>query len=228
MPTYLRPTAAVASVALLPGDPGRALALAQALLEQPLMSNHSRGLWGYTGRTESGLELTIQSTGIGGPSAAAVLRELAELGVRAAVRVGTCRAIDPGLELGEVLVVERALALDGTSRALGSNGKQVGQPEIAQALREGAGSFMAGTVASVDVLPEDPDPALNGVAAVDLATAPLFVLGGQLGVGVGAVLLVTETADGEAATDEHVESGSISAGQAAAAALASQQNLSGL
>ena len=91
----LRPTAPIAADAVLVGDPGRALMLAQALLEEPKMSNHARGLWGYSGRTPAGRELTIQATGMGGPSAALVLADLAELGVRRAVRVGTCVAIDP-------------------------------------------------------------------------------------------------------------------------------------
>ena len=90
MPARLRPTAPIAADAILVGDPGRALMLAQALLEQPKMSNHARGLWGYTGRTPDGPTLSIQATGMGGPSAALVLADLAELGVRRAVRVGTC------------------------------------------------------------------------------------------------------------------------------------------
>ena len=48
-PIHLRPTAELAERVLLPGDPGRALALAQLLIEGPLMFNHHRGLWGYTG-----------------------------------------------------------------------------------------------------------------------------------------------------------------------------------
>ena len=48
-PIHLHPTAELAERVLLPGDPGRALALAQLLLEKPLMFNHHRGLWGYTG-----------------------------------------------------------------------------------------------------------------------------------------------------------------------------------
>ena len=47
---HLRPAAELAERVLLPGDPGRALAVAQALLETPpKMFNHARGLWGYTG-----------------------------------------------------------------------------------------------------------------------------------------------------------------------------------
>src|SRR5262249_560222 len=121
MPHHLRPSAAYAPEALLPGDPGHALALAQQLLSQPKMSNHSRGLWGYTGETADGRPLSIQSTGIGGPSAAIVLTEVGELGVRKAIRVGTCGALDPGLSHGDLVVVGEALALDGASRALGTD-----------------------------------------------------------------------------------------------------------
>src|SRR3954465_4524039 len=90
-PFHLRPTAPVPARALLPGAPARALALAQVVLgDDRRMFNHHRGLWGYTGTASDGAPLTIQSTGMGGPSAAIVLEELADLGVRTAVRVGTC------------------------------------------------------------------------------------------------------------------------------------------
>src|SRR5258708_7329603 len=104
MAHHLRPSAPYAVDALLPGDPGRALALAQQLLVQPKMSNHRRGLWGYTGETPDGRPLSIQSTGVGGPSAAIVVAELAELGVRRAIRVGTCAALAPELAHGDLVV----------------------------------------------------------------------------------------------------------------------------
>ena len=86
---------------LLPGDPGRALALAQELLAEPRMFNHNRGLWGYTGAAlADGEPLTIQSTGMGGPSAAIVLEELIVLGARRAIRVGTAGALDAALRTG--------------------------------------------------------------------------------------------------------------------------------
>lgn len=118
---HLRPTAEPAERVLLPGDPGRALALAQLLLEKPLMFNHHRGLWGYTGKAADGELLTVQSTGMGGPSAAIVLHELIALGVTRAIRVGTCGALDPALELGDLVVAREAIAADGTSAALVCN-----------------------------------------------------------------------------------------------------------
>src|ERR1700760_1072007 len=106
---HLHPTAPLAERVLLPGDPGRALLLAQALLDEPKMFNHNRGLWGYTGEARDGRPLTIQSTGMGGPSAAIVITELAELGARTLVRVGTCGALQRSLALGDLLVVTEAL-----------------------------------------------------------------------------------------------------------------------
>ena len=61
------------------------------------MFNHNRGLWGYTGEAADGELLTIQSTGMGGPSAAIVLEELCDLGLQRAIRVGTCGALQADL-----------------------------------------------------------------------------------------------------------------------------------
>src|ERR1700728_184854 len=110
---HLRPTAELAERRLLRADPGRALALAQLLLENPMMFNHHRGLWGYTGSAADGEPLTIQSTGRGGPSAAIVLHELIQLGVRRAIRVGTCGALDPALSLGDLVLARAPIAADG-------------------------------------------------------------------------------------------------------------------
>ena len=122
VPIHLHPTAPLAERVLLPGDPGRALLLAQTLIEAPKMFNHNRGLWGYSGTSfHDGRPLTVQATGMGGPSAAIVIAELCDLGAKTLLRVGTCGAIAPGPELGGLLVVTEALSADGTSRALGAS-----------------------------------------------------------------------------------------------------------
>ncbi|MGZ4203598.1 MAG: biotin transporter BioY, partial [Thermoleophilaceae bacterium] len=81
-PIHLKPQTELATRVLLPGDPHRALAVAQAVLEAPRMFNHHRGLWGYTGMSADGHPVTVQSTGMGGPSAAIVVQELIILGAR--------------------------------------------------------------------------------------------------------------------------------------------------
>jgi uridine phosphorylase len=135
-PIHLRPTATLAERVLLPGDPGRALALAQLLLKDPLMFNHHRGLWGYTGRAADGEPLTVQSTGMGGPSAAIVLHELISLGARRAIRVGTCGALAQTLRLGDLVLAREAIAADGTSAALGAGELTRADPLLCDALRE--------------------------------------------------------------------------------------------
>lgn len=133
-PIHLRPTATLAERVLLPGDPGRALALAQHLLSEPLMFNHHRGLWGYTGAAADGQPLTIQSTGMGGPSAAIVLHELIRMGATRAIRVGTCGALHPSLDLGDLVLAREAVPADGTSLALGAAELTHADPALAGAL----------------------------------------------------------------------------------------------
>jgi uridine phosphorylase len=215
MPARLRPTAPIATDAILVGDPGRALLLAQELLAQPKMSNHARGLWGYSGRTEAGHELTIQSTGMGGPSAAVVLHDLAELGVRRAVRIGTCVALDEQSALGELVVVREAHHLGEPERVA------VPDPELTATL---AGhlrtSARQGAVASLDSLHRpwlEQRPPAGEVA--DMQTATLLDRGEQLGISLAAVLVVGEAADRRELEEERLEDLAKQAGAAAAAAL---------
>lgn len=215
MPARLRPTAPIAAAALLVGDPGRALALAQELLQKPLMSNHARGLWGYSGDSVAGRPLTIQSTGMGGPSAAVVLADLAELGVRRAVRVGTCTALRPELAPGALLAVEEAHAWSGPG---GGAGEAVApNPELEAGLREALGAAaQPGTVASLDVLHRGGAPApVEGGDAADMQTAALLGAARRLGIAAAAVLVVSEGADGERLGDEELETAAKLAGQAA-------------
>jgi uridine phosphorylase len=187
---HLRPHEPVAERVLVPGDPGRALRLAQALLDGPRMLNHHRGLWGYTGAAADGEPLTVQSTGIGGPSAAAVIEELAVLGARRIVRVGTCDALGDELALGDVLAVEAALAGDGTSRALGHSGAVRPDPALLAALRTGA---RAVTVASRDLF-YDADATgrrAGGALASDLTSAAVLAVAAHLGLAAASVVAVT-------------------------------------
>ena len=109
--THLHPTAELAERALLPDDPGQALALTRVLFDEtPRMFNHHRGLWGYTGVALDGAPLTVQSTGIGGPSAAIVVAELHALGLRRAVRIGRAWALDAALRAGELVAASAVLA----------------------------------------------------------------------------------------------------------------------
>ena len=198
MPVHLHPTAALAPRALLPGDPGRALALAQLVLTEPKMFNHNRGLWGYTGTAADGEPLTIQSTGMGGPSAAIVMEELCDLGLERAIRVGTCGAIAGGLALGDLVIADAALAADGARRALGAGERVAADGGLVAALRAAAADgTRTGVVASSDLF-YDPDPgrvaawAGAGALAVEMEAATLLRIAELRGVRAGCVLVVTD------------------------------------
>jgi len=198
-PLHLRPTAELSERVLLPGDPGRALLLAQILLENPLMFNHHRGLWGYTGTAADGAPLTIQATGMGGPSAAIVLHELIGLGARRAIRVGTCGAVEPGLDLGRMIVAREAISADGTSRALGAGERVPSDGALAAALELHAPDARAGAVVTVDLFYErGPIGAGHEALAVEMEAAALFALGADRSVPVGCILVVSDTFDGPA------------------------------
>jgi DeoD family purine-nucleoside phosphorylase len=198
MPVHIHPTTALAPRALLPGDPGRALALAQLVLSEPKMFNHNRGLWGYTGTAADGAPLTIQSTGMGGPSAAIVMEELCDLGLERAIRVGTCGAIAGHLALGDLVVADTALAADGTSRALGAGERVAADRGLVAALSAAAGDgARTGAVASSDLF-YDRDPrrvaawADAGALAIEMEAATLLRVAELRGVRAGCVLVVTD------------------------------------
>ena len=201
MPVHIHPTAPLAPRALLPGDPGRALLLAQLLTSEPRMFNHNRGLWGYTGIAADGEPLTIQSTGMGGPSAAIVLEELCELGLELAIRVGTCGALAGVLALGDLVIADAALALDGTSRALGAGERVYADAGLVAALGAAAGArTRTGCVATSDLF-YDPDPTRArawseaGAVAVEMEAATLLQVGLLRGVRVACLLAVSDVFD---------------------------------
>jgi uridine phosphorylase len=192
-PIHLRPTAPLAERVLLPGDPGRALMLAQTLLQEPRMFNHHRGLWGYTGTAPDGLPATIQSTGMGGPSAAIVLAELIALGARRAIRVGTCGALSEDLELGDLVIAVDAICADGTSRALGAGELAISDRALADGLARCAPGARSGTVVSVDLFYETgPRGAGRDAIAVEMEAAALFTLGTGSAVPVACMLVVSD------------------------------------
>jgi uridine phosphorylase len=173
------------------------------MLEQPVMFNHHRGLWGYTGTAPDGRPLTIQSTGMGGPSAAIVIAELADLGASTLVRVGTCGGLVPELGLGDLLVVTAARQFDGTSTALVGAGELGPDPGLLDVLQGGARQGLAsGPVASTDLFydgpPEDHERWLAaGALAVEMETATLFALAQRRSLRAASLLLVTDLLTGE-------------------------------
>jgi uridine phosphorylase len=208
----------VAERVLLPGDPGRALRLAQQVVDAPKMLNHHRGLWGYTGIAADGEPLTIQSTGLGGPSTAIVVEELIGLGARRLIRVGTCGALDE-LALASLVIAETVRAEDGASRALGASGSLPADARLLAGLRAAGEHAATGEVVSVDLYSQP--GTWEGAIAVDLSAAALFAVAARHGAAAACVLVVSDLLAGERRRiePEALERAEVELGRVGAAAL---------
>jgi DeoD family purine-nucleoside phosphorylase len=191
-----------ADACLLPGDPLRAKYIAETYLDGAVERNHERGLLGYTGEF-AGAPVSVQATGMGCPSAAIVMEELVQLGVKRFLRVGTCGGLQEDLRLGDLIVAVSAVAADGT--AANYVGGEAHAPTADWQLVHGAvhaakelgQPLRVGAIASSDTF-YDPDPERHrrwserGVLAVEMEAAVLFTIGALRGVQAGCLLTVSD------------------------------------
>lgn len=105
----------VSSIALLPGDPFRVPLIAEFLTDVEDVA-HNREHRTVTGWYR-GKKITAVSTGMGCPSTAIAVEELARVGVTSFIRVGSSAALQPGIEPGDLLVSHGSLRNDGTTAA---------------------------------------------------------------------------------------------------------------
>lgn len=99
---------------LLPGDPNRVEKMAAQWDEGAKLYTLSRRSAAAVG-TYKGVELGAWSTGIGGPSAECTLTDLAARGTHTFIRVGTTGAIQEGIRIGDIIINDSNVRLDGTS-----------------------------------------------------------------------------------------------------------------
>ncbi|MCW9711151.1 uridine phosphorylase [Avibacterium sp. 21-586] len=103
-----------AQLAIVPGAPERVERIAR-LLENPKFLASTREFTSWLGYL-NGKAVVVCSTGIGGPSVSIAVEELAQLGVRTFLRIGTTGAIQPHINVGDILITTGAVRLDGASR----------------------------------------------------------------------------------------------------------------
>jgi DeoD family purine-nucleoside phosphorylase len=191
-----------AEACLLPGDPLRAKYIAETYLDNPVQRNAERGMLGYTGDWE-GKPVSVQATGMGCPSAAIVVEELIQLGVKKLIRVGTCGGLQPDLELGDLIVALTAVPADATAQHYVGNelhcptadwelvhGAVHHAKELGQAMR-------VGPIVSSDVFYNRDGGQYarwseRGVLAVEMEAAILFTIGALKGVQAGCLLTVSD------------------------------------
>src|SRR2546422_9253826 len=123
----------VGEVVLLPGDPGRVEPIAR-LLDSPRLIARNREYTTYTG-TLGGRAVSVCSTGIGSPSTAIAVEELAAIGARIFLRVGTTGSIQSHVVFGDLVVATAAVRDEGTTPGYAPLGyPAVADFELAQAM----------------------------------------------------------------------------------------------
>jgi purine-nucleoside phosphorylase len=164
---------------LVPGDPLRAKYVAENFLDGAEQRNWERGMLGYTG-TYKGKPVSVQATGMGCPSAAIVAEELAQLGVKRLLRIGTCGGLQPDMKLGDLIVAISAVPADSTATHYVG-----GEPHAPTADWELVH-------AAVHAAKELGKPVRVGVLAVEMEAAVLFTLGALRKVKTGCLLTVSD------------------------------------
>ena len=188
---------------LLPGDPRRARYIAENFFEDARLVTEERGMLGFTG-TYKGEPVSVQTTGMGCPSASIVTEELVQLGAKNLLRVGTCGGYSRDLELGDLIVATAATPQDGTVSSItrGVPYAPAAHFDVVHAAyhaAEGAGRRTSvGPIVSSDLFydPEE-DPATLwgelGVLAVEMEAAAIFTIAAMHGVRAGCLLTVSDT-----------------------------------
>jgi len=185
-------------VALLPGDPGRVDRIAGHCDESEVVAENRE--YKVVNATYEGRDVTLCSTGIGCPSAAIAVEELAAVGVETFLRVGTTGALQSGIEIGDMVVATGAAKNEGTSKRY----EDVEYPavpdyEALTALVDAAEAndedVHVGPIASDDAFYAETDAYVEdwedaGILAVEMEAAAIFTLARRKGLRAGAICTV--------------------------------------
>jgi purine-nucleoside phosphorylase len=180
----------IAETVLISGDPLRARNIAETMLTDVTCYNQVRGMLGFTGFYK-GKRVSVQGTGMGIPSTAIYVHEfIHSYGVKKIIRVGTCGALQPELELGQLILAEAAFTDSATlqlffpdpAMAAPAPGRLLEQAKaMAQQLQIPA---TTGPVFTSDMFYSEAadrwDPWIKkGVLAVEMETSILYSLAAQ-------------------------------------------------
>jgi len=200
----------VARYVLLPGDPERVPKISSLWDEAREIAFH-REYRTHTGKYK-GVPISVTSTGIGGPSTAIAIEELAAIGADTFIRVGSTGAIQPGMEIGDLIIAKAAVRLEGTSKQYVRVDPASADLEVTLALIEAAETlgvrYHIGITASTDSFYLGQGrPGLNGyfpsfarnvvddlrqarVTNFEMEAATLFTLANIYGLRAGCVCAV--------------------------------------
>ncbi|MFH1179226.1 MAG: nucleoside phosphorylase [Candidatus Bathyarchaeota archaeon] len=188
----------VAKYVLMPGDPSRVQRIAQRFDKAEKKAEY-RGYVTYTGETH-GVGITTTSSGIGCPSTAIAMEELMKIGADTFIRVGTCGALVPQLDSGDIVVATGAVRWEGTSKTyIDAEYPAVASYRVVNALLEAAEELGVkvhpGLIISSDAYYGGNDEVLRrfgaaNVLAIEMESSLMFTLAGMRGVQAGAICTV--------------------------------------
>ena len=181
----------------------RAKYIAENFFEDARQVTAERGMLGFTG-TYKGEPVSVQTTGMGCPSASIVTEELIGLGAKNLLRVGTCGGYDPNLRLGDLIVATAATAQDGTVSSIteGVPYAPAAHFDVVHAAyhaAEAAGRRTSvGPIVSSDLFYDPTEKPAElwgnlGVLAVEMEAAAIFTIAAMRGVRAGCLLTVSDT-----------------------------------
>lgn len=183
-----------------PGDPARAKKIA-GYFEDAKFVTDSRGYLVYSGSYQ-GIYMTVCATGMGGPTVAIALEELAHLGADTFIRVGSCGAVRADLGPGDVIISNGAVRLGGTGNAyLPLHYPAVPTFEVTRALVDAAAELKVpvhvgvGAAGDAFYAPREgrEEMAKANVLSIEMESDTLFVLGQFRGWRTGAIFATDGT-----------------------------------
>ncbi len=209
----------IAETVLLPGDPRRATFVAEEYLEGATLFNEVRGMLGYTG-TWQGTRVSVMGTGMGMPSHSIYVHELIhEFGAKRLIRIGSCGAMQPEVQLHDLLLAMSAcfdsslnsLRFQGMGFAPSADFELLSAAHAAAAER-GFAVRVGSILSSDEFYNEDPESyrlwAKYGVLAVEMESAALYTLAARAGVQALTILTVSDSlVRGEALSSAERERG---------------------
>jgi len=194
----------IAENVLLPGDPLRAKWIAENFLENPICYNDVRGMLGYTGDYK-GQKVSVQSTGMGIPSALIYCTELiTEYGAKKLIRVGSAGSYQKDLKVNEVILAMSASSNSGFNKAKFQHADFAPTADFDLFMKavnfanKNQIAFRAGNVLSSDIFYEESEMdykrwADYGVLAVEMETAGLYTVAAKHKVQALSVLTVSDS-----------------------------------
>ncbi|MFB6105111.1 MAG: nucleoside phosphorylase [Halobacteriaceae archaeon] len=188
----------VHDLALVPGDPDRVHRIADHCEDhEPVATNRE---YTVVNATTDGVPITLCSTGIGGPSAAIAIEELANVGVDTLLRVGTTGALQPEIEIGDMIVATAAAKEEGTTKRYeDAVYPAVADYDVLDALVTAAETndeaVHVGPIVTDDAFYNETDDVITpwsdaGLLCVEMEAATLFTLARRRGLRAGAICTV--------------------------------------